>query len=126
MLFTVRYPLAPGWLTRTGSLAATSCPISVASRSAPPATVHAEGTSPKRAKTHSGARMFSRRPMSAHSLPDTCFGAYAIAKTSMTINTASPSARHRNDRERQTAKGVHANVAPGFFACLGGLRLYVH
>ena len=49
--------------------------------------------------------------MSAHSLPDTCFGAYAIAKTSITINTASPSARHRNDRERQTAKGVHANVA---------------
>ena len=49
--------------------------------------------------------------MSAHSLPDTCFGAYAMAKTSMTINTASPSARHRNDRERQTAKGVHANVA---------------
>ena len=29
---------------------------------------------PKRAKTHRGARMFSRRPMSAHSLPDTCFG----------------------------------------------------
>ena len=53
-LFTVRYPLAPGWLTRTGSLAATSCPINVASRSAPPATVHAEGTSPKRTKTHRG------------------------------------------------------------------------
>ena len=48
--------------------------------------------------------------MSAHSLPLTCFGAYAIAKTSITINTASPSARHRNDRERQTVKGVHASV----------------
>ena len=49
--------------------------------------------------------------MSAHSLPLTCFGAYAIAKTSMTINTASPSARPTNWHDRQTGKGVHANVA---------------
>jgi len=34
-----------------------------------------------------------------------------MAKTSMTINTASPSARHRNDGERQTTSGVHATVA---------------
>ena len=40
--------------------------------------------------------------MSAHSLPDTCFGAYAIAKTSITINTASPSARPINCHDRQT------------------------
>ena len=69
--------------------------------------------------------------MSAHSLPDTCFGlrgqhrvdgvgrlkfdfhtgfgAYAIAKTSMTINTASPSVRDGGDSVVSAARRRRAS-----------------